>query len=747
MNPDVAIALQTAKYIETVQLQVEDEAGSTHDLSLVACLDDENGGIRWESMDASFEDPNSRRNVIRRHLRTKKWFFPMLNDSRRNELYDRAIEGAAREAVRRVRSISPTQSAIHALDIGSGTGLLAMMASKRLKEATKETGGDLEVKVTSVEMSRAMASIATEVIDSNCAPGITVKEAHSAEMPGIGNSVMFCTSELLESGLLAEGWVPALRDAWERHLHPSAVVVPSGAKVIAQVVEGAGLSGYWGPHQKVHHFPNDRSLSFEKDGAHLLTNNNSHSCGIQVPIHVERLLGNTELGIRPLSEPMVVLDIRVDSKEAIPQPCGGRKTSTFIPTASGKAQGVLFWWDLDLFASQYRYSTEPGDSSWQDHWQQCVFVFSKPVEDCSDLKAGVSAEIQCFHNDSSLAFEVVGNGDTEVAKASKVPRLSPSIHNLISPLRAWQLNDTNRLGWYRDCLTDILSRKGLSSMVLDLSDFSLCAIMAALLGAHRVTSLECSSSSLPQTTAHIAQITNGLPLDEKDRFEILRCHPESLTTDILGGQAEIVVAEPYYEVLEGWVIEEALNFFYLVKNFRRRSIISESAEFIPSRAFIKAVAFESSEVGKAYAKSNRTISTFNHDAVNQYYDCGKYDIPIESWQYKIDEISSVVDIGVLDYTNSKIILNDDKGRSMFLRKGVCHGLLFWVEYGTPSLSKPEKIRPLSTKGHSYKQVVRLLPEPRHVTSADSFECNMQIGQIAETNCAHDFEIKIVSGVA
>ena len=47
-----------------------------------------------------------------------------------------------------------------------------------------------------------------------------------------------CTSELLESGLLGEGVLPSLRDAWARHLRRDTEVVPRRARVLAALAKG-----------------------------------------------------------------------------------------------------------------------------------------------------------------------------------------------------------------------------------------------------------------------------------------------------------------------------------------------------------------------------------------------------------------------------------------------------------------------------------------------------------------------------
>jgi hypothetical protein len=114
MSDDIAKALQSARYNETVQISVSDGENS-REITLVACLDEDNGGIQWNDC-SSIEDH------LRRHLRTKRWVFPMLNDHRRNELYDKAIQRASEEVVnvKRFSKEDGSPTTFHGLDIGSG---------------------------------------------------------------------------------------------------------------------------------------------------------------------------------------------------------------------------------------------------------------------------------------------------------------------------------------------------------------------------------------------------------------------------------------------------------------------------------------------------------------------------------------------------------------------------------------------------------------------------------------------------
>lgn len=758
MNTDIAKALESAKYNETVHLSLTDEEGNSHEVSLVACLDDIHGGIQWNPLSSLPSDGNEDSvdsAALCRHLRTKRWFFPMLNDHRRNETFHEAIQLASEEVVRRFQSDSrqdPNKN-IQGLDIGSGTGLLVMMAARSLTNCLEknESLTGRSVSITSIEMSSAMATIARATVASNeLNDTITVVEGHSCEISPLEPKAHLCTSELLESGLLAEGWIPAMRDAWARHLDPNAVVVPQGARVFAQIVEGEWLLKYWGPNTLVTCFPDGRVLSLETDGSGTFLLGNSRMAGVSVPMHIEMLQNDPNYPIRQLSEPIAVLDIRVDSKDSVPPPEGQSRSISFLPISSGRAHAVLYWWQLNLHNEILTYSTEPGKSPWQDHWQQCIFVMTKPADECTELHAGQPATMKVSQNDTGLSFDILRA--TDIDRSNKKHRsTNEEVKILSSPQRAWQLNDVKRTKLLRDGMELLLQKKGMNAVVLDVSDFSLCAIMAALLGAQNVTSLEASSSALPEATARIAQLSNHLPLrndqGKHNDFQIVRCYPEQLSADVLGGAtADIVVAEPFYEVLEGWVLQEALNFFYIVRSLKERGVLSHDFQVMPLFASVQVYAFESFDIGGAYKPCDTQLCGFTHDQVNQYCTLHEHEIALEAWQYRIVPLTETFQVARLDYRTCTISQHSEEIQSRFLKEGTCHGMLIWIDYGIPTTEQTDHPDMLSTRGRSYQQVVRMLQVPAKVTPSDSFCCTVRIGkEFANGSSHYHFQAEIKFG--
>ena len=927
MNKEILAALAKAKWNESVRVDIEngndDSANNNNNnnnnnnssMILVPRLDRQNGGVKWEDAAAvaaaadpcgpRYSDDNAVVETIA-HIHTKKWIFPMLNDQRRNDLYQKAIERASKEAVRRFLVLENNDkkncgSILRTLDIGSGTGLLAMLSEKHLSNALDAVNNNSSssssssndnnknhppmtcatpsIEVTSLEMAGPMAALAKRTVEletkkkKNCketntntkkntndnlpnvrAPAsssVNVIEGHSCKIPSMksnnnnntgieekrkesdgdgttaaaASGSMLCTSELLESGLLGEGWLPAMRDAWERHLHPEAVVLPQRARVVAQLVEG--VAGFCGPHRSVEMTTTgttttttslpplrlfttttdadaaaDSCIGMMSDGSYDPYTGAKH--GIQVEIHADRYLDNNGKGdgnegsgsvLRVLSDPIVALSIDVTSPSALPSsPEHSRlpppsHTTKFVAKESGRAEGILFWWELDLYDDDLTYSTQPG-SDFQDHWHQCLYVFPFSSGGCGiEVKETTEYSLLASHTDSRVHFSIssaehetehetndsvttttITQSDFREPKRRK-PTIPPQVSPVAGPRRCWQLNDVARSTTFRDgilCALEILATTSTSSKststslcastnnttanVLDVSDFSLCGMMASMLGAKNVTSLESSSSGLPLETARVAQIGNSLPLhNNNNNFQIVQCHAESLTKEIVRGRSDddnddneekydaaaddaavdavvdLVVGEPYYEMLEGWPIETALNYFYTIQMLKRNGIVKPKALCVPAHAIILACGIECSDLGTAYQKhlslqipsdtgtssssstsGSSNVCGFDHSPVAECWNYDQHGISIPLWEYNnVVPVTEIVEVGRLDYETSQILEGNwmvgdqDENHSnnennanepsavastSFLRvpftkeNRTCHAIAFWVDY-------------------------------------------------------------------
>ncbi|MEA2824986.1 MAG: hypothetical protein QOF03_1468, partial [Alphaproteobacteria bacterium] len=150
------------------------------------------------------------------------WHFAMMDDKRRNSAYDAAI----RRAVPGKR----------VLDIGTGAGLLAMMAAR--------AGA---AHVTTCETVALIAERAREIIAQNgLSDRIAVIGKPSTELVvgrDIPQRAEVLVTETFASGLISEGILPTVEHAHEHLLTRDAVIIPAVASVLGYLAGGDTLKG------------------------------------------------------------------------------------------------------------------------------------------------------------------------------------------------------------------------------------------------------------------------------------------------------------------------------------------------------------------------------------------------------------------------------------------------------------------------------------------------------------------------
>jgi Flp pilus assembly protein TadD len=149
------------------------------------------------------------------------WHWPMLADEDRNSAYQRAI----------ARVVS-SESVV--LDIGTGSGLLAMMAARSGAQT-----------VIACEISEPLAEVATEVVrDNGLQHQVRVINRKSMDLrreEDLPRGADVLVSEIVDVGLLGEGILPSIRHALQ-HLSSAQVrVIPGAATVYCQLVEAPQL--------------------------------------------------------------------------------------------------------------------------------------------------------------------------------------------------------------------------------------------------------------------------------------------------------------------------------------------------------------------------------------------------------------------------------------------------------------------------------------------------------------------------
>jgi len=284
------------------------------------------------------------------------WHFPMLADHERNILFQRALE----------KVVTPETVV---LDIGTGSGLLAMMAARAGAKC-----------VTACEFNTAVAEIARTVVADNGFNNIAVINKKSTALTvgadgDIQDKADVLVAEIVDAGLLGEGILPTFRHAQRTLLKDNARIIPSGAVVYAQLVQLPRMYAV-NPVNNIEGFDLKAFDQFRVSNAPVLVDLNHEPC------------------IR-LSAPIAVAhfdfrNIPVAGEHALP-------SVDVVIEQEGYVDAIVYWFDLQL-DDNINLSTSPDSAIFC--WQQSAIFFSQRRL----AKVGASLQIKVAHNDAQMFF-------------------------------------------------------------------------------------------------------------------------------------------------------------------------------------------------------------------------------------------------------------------------------------------------------------------------------------------------------
>lgn len=156
-------------------------------------------------------------------------FADMLHDHERNDKYYRALKKA-------IDKMHERNQAAHVLDIGTGTGILSMMAVS--------CGAD---SVTACEAFRPMADCAERIIESNgMIDSIQLIKKRSTDLyeSDLPQRANILVAEVFDTELIGEGAIETFNHAHEHLLEKDCIVVPDSATIHIQIVESS-LAWAW----------------------------------------------------------------------------------------------------------------------------------------------------------------------------------------------------------------------------------------------------------------------------------------------------------------------------------------------------------------------------------------------------------------------------------------------------------------------------------------------------------------------
>ncbi|MGI5324656.1 50S ribosomal protein L11 methyltransferase [Actinomadura nitritigenes] len=294
-----------------------------------------------------------RNRAVRRAV--PRWHWEMLHDEERAELYDRAIR----------RAVAAAPDAL-VLDIGAGSGLLAMMAARAGARQVVACEGQPSVAETTSRVVR--------VAGYDDAVSVVAKMSTRMAVPqDLPRRADLLVTEIVDCGLLGEGILGTIAHAREHLLAPDAVIMPSRGRITAQLVESEPLfrKNHVGKLYGFDLAPFNRLSTLEYFDSRL--HRHEH---------------------RTLSEPLTVFDFDFYTADARPE----RTELRVAPTAAGTMHAVAFWFEMELMPG-ITIGNAPEDGS---HWKQAIQCLPEPLH----VQPGEPVVLAAAHDGESVRFEV-----------------------------------------------------------------------------------------------------------------------------------------------------------------------------------------------------------------------------------------------------------------------------------------------------------------------------------------------------
>uniref|UniRef100_A0A8D0CRB6 Protein arginine N-methyltransferase n=1 Tax=Sander lucioperca TaxID=283035 RepID=A0A8D0CRB6_SANLU len=566
----------------------------------------------------------------------------MLHDHDRNKKYYQGI----RAAVARVKARGEK---VIILDIGTGTGLLSMMAVT--------AGADF---CYAVEVFKPMAEAAQCIVEKNgFSENIKIINKHSTDVTVGPDGDMqmkanVLITELFDTELIGEGALPSYEHAHQNLVQEGCEAVPHRATVYARLVESE-LLWSWAQLQPA-----------EVEGVRLAPPPAvAHCAGAHAVCDIQ-LSQVSPHSFTPLGPLCSIVDFSKPVSSAFQS-----HSSQFVAQSGGRAQVVLSWWDLDMdpsgsivctMAPSWTYP-QPKMAPWRDHWMQSVYFL--PVE--SRVREGEELSLTVCHDDYSLWYSLSLQSAAENQAPPSRPCCTCQAHLVWTRPRFGELNDRRRTESYVRALRSVLRE---DSVCLGVSDGSLLPVFAHMIGAKKVLFFgPCGHMMMSKQV--IEQVNTSY-------FFIVLPHQDKACLF----QISVLMGEPYFSTsLLPW---HSLFFWYC--RTALAGLLQPRAAILPCSATLHMVAVEFQDLWRIRAPCG-TCEGFDvtpmDEMVQRSLDFreSREAEPHPLWEYPCRALTQATAVMTFDFTQcvpQQPI--SSQGSLPFIRIGRCHGVALWMEY-------------------------------------------------------------------
>ncbi|CAE7441631.1 CARM1 [Symbiodinium natans] len=321
----------------------------------------------------------------------------MLRDSARNEAYDAALARAA-----------PKLRGATVMDIGTGSGILALLAAKHGARKVYAVEGSPEIARVASRLARANGYAGVVEVIPKHLEDVTVEEVEQVDV---------IVSELFSHFLVGELGLQAVTHAVKRFLKPGGLVLPAAAWLKLSPFEDPSL----GAELRARHgfWQNDDFMGFDLTSA--------------LPLAVEQqmkelvldIVDPNELLVSPADSPGHFLDLagpkdvedwrKIDFELKFPE----RSKDALI-------DGLCGWWDA-IFSGDGMgevgevpvLSTSPAAPL--TVWAHCRFMLSRPLKASAMDKLRVQCQLRSHKLRESYTLSMELCNDTTRERASVGP--------------------------------------------------------------------------------------------------------------------------------------------------------------------------------------------------------------------------------------------------------------------------------------------------------------------------------------